>query len=102
MGQLTPTKPSVMVIGAGFAGIETVRALAYAEVDVTLVDKKNHHCFQPLRIRARILTCFENAERTNDETAKRKLMTFCHRRRRTDGRRAGRVHRGYRTKRPGT
>jgi NADH:ubiquinone reductase (H+-translocating) len=42
------TKPSVVVIGAGFAGLEAARALARAEVSVTLVDRKNHHCFQPL------------------------------------------------------
>lgn len=157
-------KPSVVVIGAGFAGLEAVRALAKADVAVTLVDKKNHHCFQPLlyqvataalspadvawpirsilseqanatvimaevasidvagrevvttdasivrfdylviatgmttsyfdhpewaacapglktieeatRIRGKILTCFERAERTDDEALRRKLMTF--------------------------
>jgi NADH:ubiquinone reductase (H+-translocating) len=41
-------RPSVVVIGAGFAGLEAVRALSDADVDVTLVDSKNHHCFQPL------------------------------------------------------
>src|SRR5881628_116094 len=42
------TRPSVVVIGAGFAGLEAVRAMAHADVEITLVDKKNHHCFQPL------------------------------------------------------
>lgn len=37
-----------MVVGAGFAGLEAVRTLANSEVHVTLVDMKNHHCFQPL------------------------------------------------------
>lgn len=157
-------KPSVVVIGAGFAGLEAVRALAKADVAVTLIDKKNYHCFQPLlyqvataalspadvawpirsilseqanatvimaevanvdvarreivtadgmtlrfdylvlatgmvtsyfdhpewaacapglktieeatRIRGKILTCFERAERTDDEALRRKLMTF--------------------------
>jgi NADH:ubiquinone reductase (H+-translocating) len=41
-------RPSVVVVGGGFGGLEAVRALANSEVDVTLVDKKNHHCFQPL------------------------------------------------------
>jgi len=41
-------RPSVVVVGGGFGGLETVRALADCEVDITLVDKKNHHCFQPL------------------------------------------------------
>ncbi|CCD84867.1 Putative NADH dehydrogenase protein [Bradyrhizobium sp. ORS 285] len=158
------TKPSVVVVGAGFAGLEAVRALAHADVSVTLIDRKNHHCFQPLlyqvataalspadvawpirailadqanvtvimaevdrvdigrrvvvtsdgpdlpfdylvlatgvttsyfnhpewarfapglktiedatRIRAQILTCFERAERTDDEALRQKLMTF--------------------------
>jgi len=41
-------RASVVVVGAGFAGLEAVRALSDANVDVTLVDSKNHHCFQPL------------------------------------------------------
>jgi NADH dehydrogenase len=41
-------KASVVVVGAGFAGLEAVRALSDTNVDVTLVDSKNHHCFQPL------------------------------------------------------
>jgi NADH dehydrogenase len=44
-GQKTP---SVVVVGAGFGGLEAVRALAHADVHVTLLDMKNHHCFQPL------------------------------------------------------
>src|SRR5437660_6838336 len=41
-------RPRVVVIGAGFAGINAARALAKAPVDVTVVDRKNHHTFQPL------------------------------------------------------
>jgi NADH dehydrogenase FAD-containing subunit len=41
-------QPAVVIIGAGFAGLEAARALAHAQVRVTVVDKKNHHCFQPL------------------------------------------------------
>jgi NADH dehydrogenase len=40
--------PQVVVIGAGFGGIEAVKALRRAPVDVTLIDRQNHHCFQPL------------------------------------------------------
>jgi NADH:quinone reductase (non-electrogenic) len=41
-------RPRVVVIGAGFAGINAAKALANAPVDVTVVDRKNHHTFQPL------------------------------------------------------
>jgi NADH:quinone reductase (non-electrogenic) len=38
----------VVVLGAGFAGLEAVRALAAAPVQVTVVDRRNVHLFQPL------------------------------------------------------
>jgi NADH:ubiquinone reductase (H+-translocating) len=164
MEQPIRNKPSVVVIGAGFGGLEAVQALRNADANVTLIDKKNHHCFQPLlyqvataalspadvawpirsivsnqanttvlmaevtsvdvagqvvataqgmmipfdylviatgvttsyfnhpewakyapglktiedatRIRARILTCFEIAERSDDEAVRRRSMTF--------------------------
>src|ERR1700761_1310401 len=41
-------KHRVLVIGGGFGGLSAVRALAKADVQVTLVDRTNHHLFQPL------------------------------------------------------
>lgn len=41
-------RPRVVVVGAGFAGLAAARALAHAPVDLTLVDRTNHHLFQPL------------------------------------------------------
>ncbi len=41
-------RPRVVVVGAGFAGLEAARALRRAPVDVTVVDRRNHHLFQPL------------------------------------------------------
>jgi NADH dehydrogenase len=38
----------VVVLGGGFAGINAAMALAKLPVDVTLVDRKNYHTFQPL------------------------------------------------------
>src|SRR3546814_16836531 len=40
--------PRVVVIGAGFGGLAAVRALRRADVEVILIDKRNHHLFQPL------------------------------------------------------
>jgi NADH dehydrogenase len=41
-------RPSVVILGAGFGGLEAAKALRRAPVDVTVVDQQNHHCFQPL------------------------------------------------------
>ena len=38
----------VLIIGGGFAGIHAARGLANLPVDVTLIDRRNHHTFQPL------------------------------------------------------
>jgi NADH dehydrogenase len=38
----------VVIVGAGFAGLNAARALAKAPVHITVVDRKNHHTFQPL------------------------------------------------------
>ena len=46
--QNRPQRPQVLIVGAGFGGLEATKALARADVDVTLVDAYNHHCFQPL------------------------------------------------------
>jgi NADH dehydrogenase len=40
--------PRVVIVGAGFAGLYCARALARAPVAVTLIDRRNHHLFQPL------------------------------------------------------
>ncbi|MHB0961625.1 MAG: NAD(P)/FAD-dependent oxidoreductase [Gemmatimonadaceae bacterium] len=41
-------RPRVVIIGGGFAGLHAARALRDAPVDVTLMDRTNHHVFQPL------------------------------------------------------
>jgi NADH dehydrogenase len=48
MGAHTTGRHRVVVVGGGFAGLNVTRALARADVDVTLVDRANHHLFQPL------------------------------------------------------
>lgn len=41
-------KPRVVIIGCGFGGLEAGRALKHAPVQITVVDRTNHHLFQPL------------------------------------------------------
>lgn len=41
-------KPNVVIIGGGFGGLWAAKALAKKPVEVTLIDRKNHHVFQPL------------------------------------------------------
>ncbi len=43
-----PVRHRVVVVGGGFAGLQAVRKLARAPVDVTLIDRRNFHLFQPL------------------------------------------------------
>jgi NADH dehydrogenase len=38
----------VLIVGGGFAGLKAAEALEKADVNVTLIDRKNHHTFQPL------------------------------------------------------
>ncbi len=44
----TTPRHRVVVVGGGFGGLPATRALARADVDVTLIDRRNHHLFQPL------------------------------------------------------
>jgi NADH dehydrogenase len=41
-------KPHVVIIGGGFAGIAAAKALRHCEADITIIDRRNHHIFQPL------------------------------------------------------
>jgi len=38
----------IVIIGGGFGGLEAAKALKRAAADVTVIDRQNHHCFQPL------------------------------------------------------
>lgn len=45
---LSPARPKVVIVGAGFGGLAAAKALASAPVEVTLIDRRNYHLFQPL------------------------------------------------------
>jgi NADH dehydrogenase len=40
--------PRIVIVGGGFAGLDAARALRHARASVTIVDRRNHHVFQPL------------------------------------------------------
>jgi NADH dehydrogenase len=44
----TQTGKQVVIIGCGFGGLEAAKALSNADVSITLIDRSNHHLFQPL------------------------------------------------------
>jgi NADH dehydrogenase len=44
----TPPKPRVVIVGGGFGGLSAAKALAGQPFEVTLIDRNNHHLFQPL------------------------------------------------------
>ena len=46
--QQPPHRPRVVIVGGGFAGLHAATGLAHLPVDVTVVDRRNHHLFQPL------------------------------------------------------
>src|ERR1700751_3165326 len=43
-----PERKRVVIVGGGFAGIAAAHALRHADVEVLLIDRRNHHIFQPL------------------------------------------------------
>lgn len=43
-----PDKKRVVIIGSGFAGLAAARALRKADLEIVLIDRRNHHVFQPL------------------------------------------------------
>src|SRR6202041_3835629 len=43
-----PGKKRVLIVGGGFSGIAAARALKRANVEITLIGRRNHHIFQPL------------------------------------------------------
>ncbi len=45
---MTEGRRHIVIIGGGFGGLSTAKELKKADVDVTIIDKANHHLFQPL------------------------------------------------------
>ena len=45
---MSDARHRVVIVGAGFAGLNAAKALRKADADVTVIDRSNHHLFQPL------------------------------------------------------
>jgi NADH dehydrogenase len=41
-------RPHVVIVGGGFGGLQTAKTLGRAPVDISIIDRQNYHCFQPL------------------------------------------------------
>lgn len=67
----------VVIIGAGFAGISATRALRHADVDICLIDRRNHFIFQPLlyQVATAVLSLSEIAAPVRELEAKQKNLT---------------------------
>src|SRR3954452_11241208 len=48
MADMSTGKPHVVIIGAGFGGLQAAKTLACSDVRVTVIDRTNYHLFQPL------------------------------------------------------
>jgi len=46
--QTQARRPRVVIVGGGFGGLAAAQELKGADVDITMIDRRNHHLFQPL------------------------------------------------------
>ena len=72
-----PDKKRVLIVGGGFAGIAAARALKRADVEITLIDRRNHHIFQPLlyQVATAVLSPSEIAAPIRQLEAKQKNLS---------------------------
>src|SRR4249919_3842591 len=50
--QQTRAQKRILIVGGGFAGLAAAHALKHADAEVVLIDRRNHHIFQPLLYQA--------------------------------------------------
>src|ERR1700675_173236 len=72
-----PGKKRILIVGGGFAGIAAARALKRADVEITLIDRRNHHIFQPLlyQVATAVLSPAEIAAPIRQLEAKQKNLS---------------------------
>ena len=62
--------PRVVIVGGGFGGLAAAKALRMADVRVVLVDRQNHHLFQPLLYQVATAVLSPGAKRANSSWPK--------------------------------
>jgi NADH dehydrogenase len=72
-----PQRKRVVIIGGGFAGIAAAHALRHADAEVVMIDRRNHHIFQPLlyQVAAAVLSPAEIAAPIRQLEAKQSNVT---------------------------
>jgi len=75
--KVVPDKKRVLIVGGGFAGIAAARALKRADAEITLIDRRNHHIFQPLlyQVATAVLSPSEIAAPIRQLEAKQKNLS---------------------------
>jgi NADH:ubiquinone reductase (H+-translocating) len=70
-------RPRIVIVGGGFAGIAAARALRRADAEITLIDQRNHHIFQPLlyQVAAAVLSPAEIAAPIRQLEAKQRNLS---------------------------
>jgi NADH dehydrogenase len=72
-----PGRKRVVIVGGGFAGIAAAHALRHADVEIVLIDRRNHHIFQPLlyQVATAVLSPAEIAAPIRQIEAKQRNLT---------------------------
>src|SRR5689334_5430789 len=72
-----PEQKRVVIVGGGFAGLAAAHALRHADVEVVLIDRRNHHIFQPLlyQVATAVLSPAEIAAPIRQLEAKQRNVT---------------------------
>src|SRR5215468_7989709 len=72
-----PERKRVVIIGGGFAGLAAARALRHADAEIVLIDRRNHHIFQPLlyQVATAVLSPAEIAAPIRQMEAKQRNVT---------------------------
>src|SRR5258706_497781 len=68
----------IVIVGGGFAGLAAAHALRHAETEVVLIDRRNHHIFQPLlyQVATAVLSPAENAAPIRQLQVRQRTLSF--------------------------